>query len=90
MTDTSATTLAGHGRPIAPSRGVLRPLGLDEVTITGGFWGDRQRVNGTALIQHCEEWVERIGWAGNFDAAVEGRMPGRTPASRSPTPTSTS
>ncbi|GAA2089464.1 glycoside hydrolase family 127 protein [Pseudolysinimonas kribbensis] len=76
MTDTSATTLAGHGRPIAPSRGVLRPLGLDEVTITGGFWGDRQRVNGTALIQHCEEWVERIGWAGNFDAAVEGRMPG--------------
>jgi DUF1680 family protein len=75
MTDTSATTLAGHGRPIAPTRGALRPLGLDEVRITGGFWGDRQRVNGTALIPHCEEWVERIGWAANFDAAVEGRMP---------------
>ncbi len=75
MTDTSTTAPAGSGRPIAPSHGALRPLGLDEVRITGGFWAGWQRVNATALIEHCAEWVERIGWAGNFDAAVEGRMP---------------
>ena len=30
--------------PVVPSRGALRPLGLDEVRITGGVWADRQAV----------------------------------------------
>jgi len=64
-----------RGLPIAPSDGVLRPLGLGEVRIDGGFWGDRQQLNATAIIEHCEAWVDRMGWTGNFDAAVEGRLP---------------
>ena len=32
------------GRPVDPSRGALRPLGLAEARITAGFWADRQRV----------------------------------------------
>jgi DUF1680 family protein len=54
---------------------VLRPVGIGEVTITGGFWADRQVLNGSAIIEHCERWVEAMGWTGNFDAAVEGRLP---------------
>ncbi|TRW47659.1 glycoside hydrolase family 127 protein [Georgenia yuyongxinii] len=64
-----------HGRPVVPSTGVLRPLGLDEVRITGGFWGRFQELNATTIIDHAERWMERVGWIGNFDAAVEGRLP---------------
>ncbi|WP_250556984.1 glycoside hydrolase family 127 protein [Pseudonocardia lacus] len=53
----------------------LRPLGLDEVTITGGFWGHRQHVNATATLPHIEHWLEREGWLGNFDLAAAGRLP---------------
>jgi DUF1680 family protein len=52
--------------PVAPSRGALRPVGLHQVQLTGGFWGQRQAVNGTATIEHCREWLDRLGWTGNF------------------------
>ncbi|HEY9478275.1 MAG TPA: hypothetical protein VIQ26_07570, partial [Microbacteriaceae bacterium] len=52
--------------PVVPSTGALRPLGLNEVRITGGFWGERQRVNGTATLSHIEHWLEQAGWLGNF------------------------
>ena len=60
--------------PALPTDGVLRPLGLDEVTITGGFWGERQQVNATATIDHCDEWEQRVGWIDNFLAAAEGTV----------------
>ncbi|WP_329332261.1 glycoside hydrolase family 127 protein [Streptomyces sp. NBC_00663] len=60
--------------PVAPTRGRLRPLGLDEVRITGGFWARRRHVNATATLDHCRDWEERVGWTGNFKAAVEGRI----------------
>lgn len=63
------------GRPVVPASGRLRPLGIGEVEITGGFWGERQKVNSGATIAHCHEWMERLGWVGNFRAAVEGRLP---------------
>lgn len=56
-----------HGRPVVPGRSRLRPLGLAEVRITGGFWGHRQRVNAEASLAHIEHWLEREGWLGNFD-----------------------
>ncbi len=64
-----------RGLPVVPARGTLRPLGIDQVRITGGFWGDMQRLNAANIIEHCEYWVEKIGWIGNFDAAVEGTLP---------------
>nr|WP_235857025.1 beta-L-arabinofuranosidase domain-containing protein [Occultella glacieicola] len=67
---------ASGGLPVSPSAGVLRPLGLAEVRIVGGFWGRRQHVNGSATIVHIEHWLEREGWLGNFDAAADGRLPG--------------
>ncbi|QJT06096.1 glycoside hydrolase family 127 protein [Streptomyces asoensis] len=60
--------------PVAPTRGRLRPLGLDEVRITGGFWARRRQTNATATLDHCRDWMERVGWIGNFRAAVEGRI----------------
>ncbi|MFC8198570.1 glycoside hydrolase family 127 protein [Streptomyces sp. NPDC057298] len=60
--------------PVAPSRGRLRPLGLDEVSITGGFWAHRRHINETATLGHCRDWMERVGWTGNFRAVAEGRV----------------
>ncbi|OZM75774.1 glycoside hydrolase family 127 protein [Pseudonocardia sp. MH-G8] len=70
----TGTTARAGARPVAPARGRLRPLAQGEVEITGGFWGQRQEVNATATLEHCQEWMERVGWIGNFRAAVEGRV----------------
>ena len=61
--------------PVVPTRGRLRPLALGEVTITGGFWAQRQRVNATATLAHVEQWLEREGWIANFDLAAAGELP---------------
>jgi DUF1680 family protein len=62
------------GRPVVPSTGRLRPLGLREVRITGGFWGQRQSVNASATLEHNLGWERRVGWIDNFAATVEGRV----------------
>jgi DUF1680 family protein len=67
-------TVRESSAPVAPSTG-LRPLGLDEVTITGGFWGERQRVNAEATLGHIRHWLEKEGWLGNFDLAASGTLP---------------
>lgn len=58
--------------PVVPSGGSLRPLPLGDLRLTGGYWGDWQRRNAEIIIRHCETWMERIGWTGNFDAAASG------------------
>ncbi|GAB3229431.1 glycoside hydrolase family 127 protein [Glycomyces halotolerans] len=59
--------------PVQPSRGALRPLGLDEVRITGGYWGRRQQANAEATIWHCLHWLEELGWLANFAKAATGQ-----------------
>ena len=55
------------GLPVAPHRGgALRPLGIDDVRLDGGFWGERQRLNAETLIPHCLGWERRLGWIDNF------------------------
>ena len=71
MTVTTRTPSA----PVAPSRSRLRPLGLDEVAIRGGFWGDRQAINGAATLTHIESRLESEGWLANFDLAATGSLP---------------
>nr|WP_236571310.1 beta-L-arabinofuranosidase domain-containing protein [Microbacterium hydrocarbonoxydans] len=61
--------------PVVPTHGCLRPLGLDEVRITGGFWADRQTVNGSATLSHIESRLESEGWLPNFDLAAAGTLP---------------
>jgi uncharacterized protein len=52
--------------PVLPSSGALSPLGLDAVDLAAGFWGDRVALNREVTIAHCQEWMEREGWIGNF------------------------
>lgn len=59
-------------RPVRPAVGPRRGVGLDEVTLTGGFWGERQRTNARQTLQHCYGWMERLGWLDNFDRVAAG------------------
>ena len=64
------------GRPVAPrATGALRPLGMAEVKLDGGFWGERQQLNGDVILRHAHGWIERMGWIANFRAAADGRVP---------------
>jgi uncharacterized protein len=56
--------------PVLPSSGVLRPLGLDQARLAGGFWGERQERNARATIPHALHWLEETGWLGNFRLAA--------------------
>ncbi|MGA0566826.1 glycoside hydrolase family 127 protein [Rathayibacter sp. KR2-224] len=60
--------------PAAPSQGALRPLGLGEVQITGGFWSRMKHVNAKATLPHIAHWLEREGWLANFDLAAAGAL----------------
>jgi len=45
---------------------VLRPLGIDQVGITGGFWGDWQDRNREVTTPHALKWLERDGAMDNL------------------------
>ena len=63
-----------RGGPVAPSTSLFRPLGQEEITLTSGFWKHYQDLNATVVIDHCLEWIERVGWASNFDRAAAGTI----------------
>jgi DUF1680 family protein len=66
-TRTHTPTLGG---PVAPRHAKLTPLDATEIRLTGGYWGEKQQLNADVILQHCEDWMERIGWTGNFDRAA--------------------
>ena len=68
-----ADTALSRGGPVMPSHGVLRPVPLTSVRLTGGFWGHRQAINSTATLAHCRTWMDRLGWTGNFTSPPAAR-----------------
>lgn len=59
------------GRPVAPrAAGALRPLSMADVQLDGGFWGERQELNGSVILRHAHGWIERMGWIENFRGAA--------------------
>ncbi|MGO1567873.1 MAG: glycoside hydrolase family 127 protein [Brachybacterium sp.] len=60
--------------PIHPADGSHAPLGLDAVTITGGSWAPYLERNARVTIPHAQSWMEKLGWVGNFSAAVDGTI----------------
>lgn len=60
--------------PVLP-RGGRRPLGIGEVSITGGFWKQRQRTNASVTLPHIAGWLVKEGWVDNFDLAASGALP---------------
>ncbi|WP_066583117.1 glycoside hydrolase family 127 protein [Cellulomonas timonensis] len=61
-------------RPSSPGHGAQAPISLTDYRITSGFWADFQRLNRDAIIPHCDESLERVGWVGNFRAAERGTL----------------
>ncbi|GAA4709497.1 hypothetical protein APR04_001060 [Promicromonospora umidemergens] len=64
--------------PVAP-RGPRRGLGVGELRLDGGFWGVLQETNARATLRHCLDWMEELGWFGNFDRVAEGATGGDRP-----------
>ncbi len=58
--------------PVTPSSGTLSPLPLSAVSLAGGFWGERQELNRSAIIPHAVSWVTRLDWLGNLEKAADG------------------
>ncbi len=58
--------------PVVPTTSTLHPLGLGEVTITGGPWAASQTRNGEATLPHIGHWLEKAGWLANFDRVAAG------------------
>lgn len=40
--------------------------------IVSGFWANRQRTNGEATLGHALEWMDELGWTGNFTSVANG------------------
>lgn len=75
MTTTSPSTRQAVAPVIPGSLTCLQPLSVTDVTITGGFWAARQHVNAQSTIPLSLEWMERVGWLNNLDAAARGDLP---------------
>ncbi|WP_369053249.1 glycoside hydrolase family 127 protein [Kineococcus terrestris] len=69
-----APRTAGAALPVRPTTGCLDPLPLAQAAITGGFWARMQQLNRDAVIPHCDESLEKVGWIGNVRAAVDGTL----------------
>jgi DUF1680 family protein len=50
-----------------------RALGIDEVRLDGGFWGERRQLNADVILPHCHDWMTRLGWIENFRSPHEHR-----------------
>lgn len=61
--------------PLSPTLTRLRPIGAEGVRVTGGFWSRLQDLNGSVMIVHAQDWMERLGWIANFDHAAAGELP---------------
>lgn len=70
------TTTKAQVVPTPDAIHALVPLGMDEVTLTDGFWAHRQDVNASGTIPHSLEWEERVGWIENFERAAAGTIAG--------------
>jgi DUF1680 family protein len=71
----TTTPITAPIAPVAPSRAPLTPLGIDEFTLEGGFWGTLQETNRAHILGHVKHWLEREGWIRNFDLAAAGTLP---------------
>jgi len=64
---------ASASAPVIPSSGPRRGIGITDATLDPiGVWGRRQNVNARATLQHCLQWMERLGWLENFDRVARG------------------
>src|SRR5699024_2581076 len=59
--------------PVLPTRSPRQGISLNDVMLeTVGFWVRPQNTNSAATLEHCREWMERLGWLENFDRVARG------------------
>lgn len=56
--------------PVVPSTGAMTPVAASAVRLTGGFWRTRQDLNTTRLLDHCDTWIDSMGWYDTFKTAA--------------------
>jgi DUF1680 family protein len=66
---TTPNPIVGPVSPLATERLAVAPLGLDQVEMTGGFFGDWQRRNREVTTPHALGWLERDGSVDNLRQA---------------------
>ena len=74
MTTPSSAVPGRLAAPCAPRTDdhlVLHPLGIDQVEITGGFWGSWQDRNRAVTTPHALKWLERDGAMDNLRRLVD-------------------
>ncbi len=71
----TATTTWSALAPVAPANAArlsVQPLGIDQVRITSGFWGDWQRANREVTAPHALSWLEKDGAVDAFRRVSDG------------------
>jgi DUF1680 family protein len=68
--------LAAPVEPSSRALGLLRPLGLRDVQVTGGFWAERLRTNHERTIPHGFEQLTAVGTLHNFKLAIDLKTEG--------------
>ena len=63
--------LAAPVEPSAGARGAYRPLGLGDVRVSGGFWGDRLKTNHDRTMPHGFAQLQAVGTLHNFRLAAD-------------------
>ncbi|HKE63095.1 MAG TPA: beta-L-arabinofuranosidase domain-containing protein [Micromonosporaceae bacterium] len=63
---TAPNPVKGPVSPLATGRLAVRPLGLDQVEVTGGFFGEWQQRNRDVTAPHALGWLERDGSVDNL------------------------
>jgi DUF1680 family protein len=69
---TQTNSVPGPVSPVSGRQLAVTPLGLHEVTVTGGFWGQWQRQNREVTTPHALAWLERDGSVDNLRRLGEG------------------
>jgi uncharacterized protein len=64
--------IRGPVSPLATERLAVRPLGLDQVDLTGGFWARWQELNRAVTTPHALGWLERDGSVANLRRVARG------------------
>lgn len=67
MTDVSVRPAAGPAAPTPGAHATLHPLGLGDVSITGGLWAARQAANRADSIPQGAEQLDRAGNLRNLE-----------------------
>jgi DUF1680 family protein len=71
---TTPHVVKGPVSPVATERLALHPLGVDQVEVTGGFFGEWQRRNHDVTTPHALAWLERDGSVDNL-RRISGEQP---------------